>query len=306
MFDKKSRLNRMLLRAARRGDEEKAAFVLNLGAEIDVGKAKGKTPLIQAITAGQWSMACLLVEKGADVQGAPPEQKTPLLHAVERGDAAIVRLLLDAGASPDAGQTYTTVQYYERVNEDSGIAGFFKETSHYMRTTPHQLTPLTLAAHDGKSEIVRILLEAGARRDLRGKDDMTALACAEAQGHPRVAALLRAEPKPQPQPEPAPAPRPVEERPGDIVFKHALGACFLEEIYDFSARERISLIRKSEAGPVEISTRETFENIVDAPSLRAAFDEHVRRGGTVAEGEIFRRTMNKPRLNMPRTGLSGS
>ncbi len=310
MFDKKTRLNRMLLRAAKRGDENKALLALAQGAEMNGGPA---APLVAAITAGKWSMACLLVEKGADVQGAPPA-KTPLIHAVERGDPAIVRLLLEAGAAPDAVHTYMTSHSYQVENKNSGVGGFFRETSYYTTQTPHHVTALTLAAHAGNSEIVRLLLGAGASRDLPGKDGMNAVGCAEAGGHTRVAALLRAAPAPAPEPEPAPAPacapvaapQAAEQRALDIVFKHALGECVLEEIYDFTARERISVIRKGEAGPVEISTRETFDALADTPSLRAAFDEHVRRGGIIPEKEVFSRKLDKPRINKPQNGFSGN
>jgi hypothetical protein len=301
MFDKKTRLNRMLLRAAKRGDENKALLALAQGAEMNGGPA---TPLVAAITAGKWSMACLLVEKGADVQGAPPA-KTPLIHAVERGDPAIVRLLLEAGAAPDAVHTYMTSHSYQVENKNSGVGGFFRETSYYTVQTPHHVTALTLAAHAGNSEIVRLLLGAGASRDLPGKDGMNAVGCAEASGHTRVAALLRAAPAPAPAPAAAPVAAPeAEQRALDIVFKHALGECILEEIFDFTARERISLIRKGAAGAVEISTRETFDALADTPSLRAAFDEHVRRGGTLAEKEIFSRKLDKPRMNKPQSGFS--
>lgn len=292
MFNKQSRLNRMLLRAAKRGDEQKALAALAQGAEINCTATTGQTPLLRAIAAGKWSMACLLVEKGADVQGAPPAQKTPLMHAVEAGDAAIVRLLLEAGAAPDAIHTYTTSQTYERQDEDSGIFGLFRETSCYTVSTTHHLTALTLAAHGGKPEVVRLLLGAGASRELRGKDGMNALACAEANGHKWVALLLRAPV--------SPAPAKVEQRAGDVVFRRPLGECFLEEIFDFTARERISLIRAAETGPVELTTREPFSSLVDTPSLRAAFNEHVRLGGTTQEHEVFGLRLDKQRLNAPR------
>jgi uncharacterized protein len=290
MFDKKSRLNRRLLRAVKHGDEQKAILALEQGAEIDVGRASGKTPLIKAIIAGKWSMACLLVEKGADVQGNAPACKTPLIHAVERGDAAIVRRLLESGAAPDAIHTYHRTESYQRERGK----GIFKETEYYTETTTHHLTALTAAAYAGNSEIVRLLLDAGASRDLCGKDGMNAISCAEAGGHIRIAALLRAVPAP------APAPQNAEPRPGDIVFQRPLGDSFLEEIFDFTARERISLIRKGEGGPIETETRESFETLVDTPSLRAAFNEHLRRGGTVSEEEIFSRSLDKPRLKAPR------
>jgi ankyrin repeat protein len=321
IFDRQARLNKALCRAARRGEEAKALLALSRGAAVD-GDPAGtmQTPLVQAILAGKLPMVCLLVEKGADVQGAPSERITPLIHAVEQGDAAIVRFLIESGAPPDAVHTHTQKTVYERT-EDEGIFGLFADVYYHTVETVHRLTALTLAAHQGKSEIVRILLEAGASRDLIGKDGKTALACAEANGHARVAALLRPAAAPvrkqAAQAEQTKKTKKTEQTEktektekaapsaGDIVFRRELGACFLEEIYDFTVRERVSLIRRSETGPVECATREAFDAIADAPALRAAFEEHVRRGGTVPEKQVFARRLNKPRLERPRKGRFG-
>jgi ankyrin repeat protein len=54
-------------------------------------------------------------------------------------------------------------------------------------------TPLMTAAAEGLVEVVRLLLAAGADRDLEDKDGDTALSFARQNGHAEVVALLESD-----------------------------------------------------------------------------------------------------------------
>jgi ankyrin repeat protein len=90
-------------------------------------------------------------------------QRTTLLHDMAfEGDARKARLLLDRGAATGL------------VDDE------------------FRSTPLGLAARWGRSEIVRLLLDHGADVDVAGAEWARPLAWAEARGHRRIAADLRA------------------------------------------------------------------------------------------------------------------
>lgn len=52
-------------------------------------------------------------------------------------------------------------------------------------------TPLHCAAWNGRSDVVRLLLEAGAQKDARTKAELSPLDLAADNGHAAVTALLR-------------------------------------------------------------------------------------------------------------------
>jgi ankyrin repeat protein len=88
--------------------------------------------------------------------------RTSLLHSMAHaGDIRKAALLLDHGAAIDA------------VDDE------------------FRSTPLGFAARWGQFEMVRLLLDRGADRDLAGADWSTPLAWARRKGHAKVAALLR-------------------------------------------------------------------------------------------------------------------
>jgi ankyrin repeat protein len=96
--------------AARYGNIEVVLYLLEQGAEVDIRKDGGMTPLHHAVLYRQLEAARLLVAAGADVNlSYPPPDFTPLLVALalaykeeyREHTAAVVRLLAEAGADPN-------------------------------------------------------------------------------------------------------------------------------------------------------------------------------------------------------------
>jgi hypothetical protein len=129
-------------------------------------------------------------------------------------------------------------------------------------------TPLICTAYYGHVEATRFLLERGARRDLVNYKNQTALACAREQQKPDVAHVL-------------------ESNADEVSFFYPVSNRVMQEIFNFPRRERLTLIRESESGPVEAMQRDSFSSLDDLGGLRKAFAEHRRMGGKLAEGDVF-------------------
>lgn len=104
---------------------------------------------------GHWRLCQFLIERGADVnQPLPDSGETPLHAAICKADRPaynmVVKVLLAAGANPNA------------------VAAVGRETGGFMRDCRTKgETPLHRAAAFGDETMIRLLLEAGAKADVR-------------------------------------------------------------------------------------------------------------------------------------------
>ncbi|PLN84302.1 ankyrin repeat-containing domain protein [Aspergillus taichungensis] len=117
--------------------EQFVRFLLEKGADPNLGDQHGETPLHWAAKAGDDCMVDLLLQNGVHSDLADRRGRTPLSRAAERGHAAVVKLLLTAG----------------RADADSKDA--------------RGRTPLSWAAETGRLETARILLDHGASVDIQ-------------------------------------------------------------------------------------------------------------------------------------------
>jgi ankyrin repeat protein len=111
--------------------------LLTAGADFRARDREGKTALIWAVKGTPSSpsypeLAALLIQAGAELEARDREGGTPLVYAAVRGDTKSARLLIDAGAD---------------VNARMG-----------------NLSAIDIALRSGSSEIVTLLIRAGARR----------------------------------------------------------------------------------------------------------------------------------------------
>lgn len=93
------------------------SFLLNKGADPNVGDAKGETPLIIAAGIGFEQAAAYMLGKGAKVDSINRRGETALAIAVQQRHLRMVELLLRAGANPDKPDRvsgYTPREYAKR------------------------------------------------------------------------------------------------------------------------------------------------------------------------------------------------
>ncbi len=120
--------------ASIQGDISKIASCLDRGAQVNV-RIDAFSPLDLAALNGHSSCVELLVARGADIDATDEEDRTALYKSVHLGHDAVTLLLLEKGAAID------------------------------MAAEDHGFTPLILAASQGKTSTVRLLLQRGADKE---------------------------------------------------------------------------------------------------------------------------------------------
>ena len=132
------------------------------------------TPLHAACANGNMPLARLLLARGADLERVDPHCATPLITAINKKQRAIVRLLLEKGANASHGADVFKASHVVAL-----IAVYGRPDS---RSDPIHITPLTEAGISSSFEIVRELLNAGARIGNKSSQrNELALACKNRQ-----------------------------------------------------------------------------------------------------------------------------
>lgn len=128
-----------LHKAAEAGPTDSALALLSRGViDIDEGEPDGTTPLMRAAGFGRSRVFRLLLDKGASVAITNDAGYTALHLSAQEGQLAITKLLRQAGA------------YLEAMSPSTGA------------------TPLECAAYRGHSEVMSLLIDAGANPNSRG------------------------------------------------------------------------------------------------------------------------------------------
>jgi len=158
-----------LMFAVRENCKSCVELLIENNVDLDLTDPDGVSPLLMAILNANWDIARELIEAGADVQQWDKFGQAPLFAVTgNRNDAGlkvdgilnetdgltIARMLLDAGANPN-------MQLFYRPAKARG--------GPLSRGT----TPLIRAASGGDVELIKLLLEYGARADLPQADLQT-------------------------------------------------------------------------------------------------------------------------------------
>ena len=177
-----------MLFAAREGCLECIVALLEAGADINMPEPDEITPLLMAILNARFDVAKFLIEQDADINKWDRWGRAPLYSVIDyktlpaggRPDrqsiddtlpAQLVALLLEQGANPHA--QLKLLPPHRNVVDDRGMD----------LTLTTGATPLMRAARAGDSESVALLLEHGARTDIRQLERMTALMVAAGLRH---------------------------------------------------------------------------------------------------------------------------
>ena len=178
-----------LFMAAQIGFSGIVKHLARCGADVNLAKDDGMTPLCVAALAGHSETVRILLQlPGIRVDLATANGTTPLGVAAQRGHKEIVRLLLRNGAGPN-------------------------------RANPRGITPLHVACLHGHTAIAQILLHAGADMDAEMTDlagrSYTLCDIAELAGQREVMSVLAAQRRRREQAPSLPEQLPLTQEPGE-------------------------------------------------------------------------------------------
>ncbi len=145
-------------------------ILLAVGADPNAQGRKGNRALNAAASEGHLEIICSLLGGGADINTPDRNGKTALYEAAENGHLKVVCVLLGAGADPNTNNMYGRLALCKAVQlghvhivRSLLLAGANLNDEH-RHVCGGDRTDLHWAAAFGRSEIVRLLLFAGADR----------------------------------------------------------------------------------------------------------------------------------------------
>ncbi len=211
---------------------------------------------------------CGYLDMGVDINYASPARykRTFLTHAIREEKTEFVRELMKRNARIDIPDEKGVVPFYYILNSSSSRA----------------------------SEFLRLFLEAGADPFALDKSGNNAFEIFRSKSdnfywdRDTIKSLLYSKIEKKEQVFNREPPKPPAEAALTVIFNRAAGSHDIEEVYLFETKERVTYYHKPGSKVLETATRETFASLGDQPSLRAAFDEHVKLGGQLTEEDVFR------------------
>lgn len=192
-----------LMWAAANGRLDNFAVLLKHDAKVNAASAKGFTPLFFAIKSGEpampraviaaggdpthvapdgtttlqlaiyqrdFGLAATLAGRGADLKAWDENGNTPLQAAAIAGDESLVKALLADGADPNALTIHSKVNWQKEPNSNTPVPPFVA------------MPALLLAAQEGKTGAMRLLVAGGAKKDFVAADGTNVLLAAATGG----------------------------------------------------------------------------------------------------------------------------
>lgn len=160
------KLNNLLLRRSQKDTHVDFIPVLvKLGANLEAGNSKGKTPLFIACQRGAVAAAERLLDLGAQVNTTVCNGATPLHAACERkGNAGLVKVLVERGADIEAQDNigWTPLHYASESGRADSAELLLTLGANRDAVAHDFMTPLQTAAYYGRFDVAKRLLDAGA------------------------------------------------------------------------------------------------------------------------------------------------
>lgn len=175
--------------AAQYGHIEVCDFLMDNGLDVDVHGADGKTPLFCAISSytGGSNLKCceFLLSSGANVNAADANGITPLYHAAAWGSNDVCQMLMRHGADVNAADITGNTPLHAAVEKGRDdivetlvhdmLFGLLNLDINVDAKNDYEETPLQNAVHHGDTTIIKILLDAGANKELLSDEEREAI-----------------------------------------------------------------------------------------------------------------------------------
>lgn len=193
-------MNQQLIQAAERGDTSTVLQLLAAGAAINSRDAAGRTSVMAATHGNQVETVQALIAAGADINLQDNRQDNPFLYAGAEGLLAILKLTIAAGANPKLTNRFggtALIPAAERGPVEV-VAELLNHTDveidHVNNLGWTALLEAIILGDGGpvRTEVVRLLIEAGADVNLADGQGVTPLAHARQRGYTAMIELLEA------------------------------------------------------------------------------------------------------------------
>jgi ankyrin repeat protein len=180
--------------AASIGQDQILRLLLRAGSNVLAGDADGNTILHLAAEAGHEGTVIMALSHSADVNARNSDGKTPLHRAAMSGNMDIIWLLVYHGSDPNCvdNSGVTPLHTASQLGYDIIVAELLKFGGEPNRADNRGRTPLHYVC-DSKSpsdEVLKCLIDSGARIDVLDNDGNTPRAAAMAQRNFAVVAWL--------------------------------------------------------------------------------------------------------------------
>ena len=191
-------LNEQLLKAIQRGDREAVLKLLEEGADINVGDAQGRTPVMIATYQHNTDMVRVLLQAGADVNIRDNNKENPLLHADAQGWLDILSLAIEAHADTRLTNRFGGISIIP-ASERGHVEVVRELLTHTDINVNHvnnlgwtALLEAIILSNGGKAhqQIVQLLIDYGADVNLADKDGVTPLLHARERGFTEIERML--------------------------------------------------------------------------------------------------------------------
>lgn len=184
-----------LLVAARAGNVEIARYLLDAGADMNLGDNENSNALHLAACGGQNAMIDFLLERGMDIHAEDVNGMNAVLFAGGYNKYETARHLLSKGARADSKNRQGTTLMHQAAA--MGNLEFMKYLVSQGQSADVGLdqwgrTPLTAAAFGGRREVVEYLLANGVNVNEPASDGQTALFAAAGGGKREIVDILLA------------------------------------------------------------------------------------------------------------------
>jgi ankyrin repeat protein len=181
-----------LMVASSRDYPELVEQLIRRGADVNLKRYSGDTPLIFAARSGSVKTVKALLSAGADpntqVQSPHAGEITPLNSAINTDNPnriEVVRILIGAKAEVNMKAPFVISPLMHSVRDLELVKLLITSGADVNQKNFRGTTALMIAAGDGEVSVVRYLLEKGADVNARDKDGNTALTYAETQASRR-------------------------------------------------------------------------------------------------------------------------
>lgn len=194
-----TRRDQMLIAAAEKGDLPGVERLLAAGADVKARDGRGRTALLAATQGNHIAAARVLIAAGADVNAKDGIEDSPYLYAGAEGRTEILKMTLAAGADLASTNRYGGTALIPAAHHGHPEAvrillGTAIDKDHVNKLGWTALLEAVILGDGGPvhTEIVRLLVEAGANLNLADRDGVTPLQHARRRGFGAMARILEA------------------------------------------------------------------------------------------------------------------